>query len=310
MAVRAEAPGAYQKQAPMQGVLWMVVAAFFFAVSVGLVRYISAEINAFEQTFWRQFLGLLIILPFVWRNGLIGLRTRQLKTNLLRNLIGYAGISLSFYSVTLIPLAEALALQFTLPLFTIVFAMLILSEKVGVHRWTATATGFLGALVILRPGMIPIEFGALVALVSAACLAMSDTLVRRLSRTESTLMIVFYGYLLQAPIALVVALPGWVTPTAGHWPWLIALGVCSFIAQWGLSRAFVVAEASLVSPILFLRLPIVAAIGYVFFAQVPDIWTWVGALIIFGSSYYAARREAMHQRARRQAANDTLQRGT
>lgn len=305
MAVGAAAPGAYQKQAPLKGVLWMVVAAFFFAVSVGLVRHIAANIDAFEQTFWRQFLGLLIILPFVWRNGIVGLRTRQLKTNLLRNAIGYAGISLSFYAVTLIPIAEAMALQFTLPLFTIVFAMLVLHEKVGVHRWTATAIGFLGALVILRPGMIPIAFGALVALASAAFLAMSDTLVRRLSRTESTLMIVFYGYLLQAPIALAVALPNWVTPSAADWPWLIALGACSFIAQWGLSRAFVIAEASLVSPILFLRLPIVAIIGYFFFAQVPDIWTWVGAFIIFGSSYYAARRETMHHRARQRAAIQT-----
>lgn len=298
MAVRTEAPGAYQKQAPLQGVLWMVVAAFFFAVAAGLVRHISTNIDAFEQAFWRQFLGLLIILPFVWRNGLIGLRTRQLKTNLLRNLAGYTGISLYFYSVTLIPLAESLALQFTLPLFTIIFAMLILGENVGAHRWTATVVGFLGALVILRPGMIAVEIGALVALTAAACLAMSDTLVRRLSRTESTLMIVFYGYLLQVPLAFAVALPDWVTPSAADWPWLLALGACSFIAQWGLSRAFVLAEASLVSPILFLRLPIVAVIGYFFFAQIPDLWTWVGAVIIFGSSYYAARREAMHRRRR------------
>jgi len=296
MTEQAASPGEFQKQAPLQGVLWMVLAAFFFAVSVGLVRYLSTTIHAFEQTFWRQVLGLLIILPFVWRNGLIGLRTRQIKTNLLRNLIGYAGISMSFYCVTLIPIAEAMALQFTLPLFTIVFAMLILGEKVGPHRLAATAIGFLGALIILRPGMIAIQFGALVALGSAACLAMSDTLVRRLSRTESTLMIVFYGYVLQTPIAFAAAQPVWVTPSAADWPWLIALGACSFIAQWGLSRAFVLAEASLVSPILFLRLPIVAAIGYAFFAQVPDIWTWVGAAVIFGSSYYAARREASHQR--------------
>jgi drug/metabolite transporter (DMT)-like permease len=296
MTAQAASSGAYQKQAPLQGVLWMVLAAFFFAVSVGLVRYLSTTIHAFEQTFWRQCLGLLIILPFVWRNGLIGLRTRQLKTHLLRNLIGYAGISLSFYCVTLIPIAEAMALQFTLPLFTIVFAMLILSEKVGPHRLAATAIGFLGALIILRPGMIAIQFGAVVALASAACLAMSDTLVRRLSRGDTTLLIVFYGYLMQAPFSLAGALPVWTNPSASDWPWLIALGVCSFIAQWGLSRAFVLAEASLVSPILFLRLPIVAAIGYTFFAQVPDIWTWVGAAVIFGSSYYAARREAVHQR--------------
>ena len=296
MTAEAALPGQYQKQAPLQGVLWMALAAFFFAVSVGIVRYLSPTVHAFEQTFWRQSLGLLIILPFVWRNGLFGLRTRQFKSHLARNLIGYAGISLSFYCVTLIPIAEAMALQFTLPLFTIVFAMLILGEKVGPHRWTATVVGFLGALIILRPGMIPIAFGALVALASAACLGMSDTLVRRLSRRDTTLLIVFYGYLMQTPFSLAGALPVWTFPSAADWPWVIALGVCSFVAQWGLSRAFVIAEASLVSPILFLRLPIVAVIGYVFFAQEPDIWTWVGAAVIFASSTYAARREAQHQR--------------
>lgn len=296
MAGRTEAQGGYQAQSPLKGVLWMAVAAFFFAVSVGLVRHISETIDAFEQTFWRQFIGMLIILPFMWRRGLSGLRTRQPGTNLLRSLVGYAGISLSFYSVTLIPLADSLALQFTLPLFTIIFAMLVLGERVGAHRWTATATGFLGALVILRPGFAEISFGMVVALGAAAFLAMSDTLVRKLSRTDETTVIVFYAYALQVPIAFAVSLYDWVTPSLADWPWLLALGVCSFIAQWGLSRAFVLAEASLVSPVLFLRLPIVSVIGYVFFAQTPDAWTWIGAVIIFASTCYAARREAMHQR--------------
>lgn len=304
MTAHAASPGGFQKQAPLHGVLWMVVAAFFFAVSVGLVRHISENIDAFSQTFWRQLIGLAIILPFVFRNGISGLRTYQLKTNLLRNLAGYSGIALSFYSVTLIPLAESLALQFTLPLFTIIFAIFILGERVGMHRWVATVTGFLGALIILRPGVVVIELGMVVALAAAALLALSDVLARQLSRTETTLMIVFYGYLLQTPMALAVAVPQWDTPTAEDWPWLIALGLCSFAAQWGLSRAFVLAEASLVSPILFLRLPIVSVIGYVFFAQVPDIWTWVGALVIFASTYYAARREALHQRRLAAAATE------
>ena len=300
MAVNSEAragaqPGA-PAQSPLAGVLWMVVAAVFFAVSVGLVRHISETINAFEQTFWRQFIGLILILPFLLRSGLPAFRTRQIKTNLLRALVGYAGISLAFYSVTLIPLADALALQFTLPLFTIVFAMVILGEHVGLHRWAATVIGFAGALVILRPGYAEVSFGMIVALGSAAFLGLSDTLVRQLARTDAAATILFYTFALQVPIAFAVALYDWVTPTAADWPWLIALGLCSFIAQWGLSRAFVLAEASLVSPVLFLRLPVVAAIGYVFFAQVPDVWTWVGALIIFASTWYAAHRETLHRR--------------
>ena len=186
MAVRTEAPGGYQAQAPMKGVAWMAVAAVFFAVSVGLVRQISGTIDAFEQTFLRQFIGLLLILPMVWRGGFAAFRTRQIGTHFLRSLVGYVGIALSFYSVTLIPLAESLALQFTLPLFTIVFAMLVLGERVGAHRWAATATGFLGALVILRPGFAEVTFGVMVALGAAAFLARSDTFVRRLSHSDAT----------------------------------------------------------------------------------------------------------------------------
>ncbi|NQV54303.1 MAG: DMT family transporter [Rhodospirillales bacterium] len=294
--------GGYQTQSPAKGIVWMIVAAVFFSISVGLVRYLSGTIDAFEQTFWRQFMGAVILLPFVLRRGLKGFKTHQIKTNLIRNVAGYLGISLSFYSITLIPMADSQALQFTLPMFTVVFAVFILSEKVGLHRWIAIGIGFLGALVILRPGFVEINLGMIVALAAAASFGISDTLVRKLSRTDGTLLIVFYSFALQVPIALAVASFNWVTPSLTDWPWLIALGIASFAAQWALSRSFVLAEASLVSPILFIRLPMVAAIGYFFFGQQPDIWTWVGAAIIFFGAIYSARREALHQRERRAAA--------
>jgi len=274
------------------GILWMALAAVFFSISFGLVRHISETIDAFEQTFWRQVIGVIILLPFAWRAGFKGLKTRQLGTNLIRNAVGYVGISMSFYSITLIPMADSVALQFTLPLFTMVFAYLILNEKVGRHRIAATVVGFAGALVILRPGIVEINLGMTVALLAAASFGVSDTLVRRLSRTDGTTLIVFYGFALQIPIALAVSLFNWVTPSLADWPWLIALGLTSFAAQWSLARAFVLAEASLVSPVLFIRLPMVAVIGFFFFAQVPDIWTGVGAVIIFAATYYSARREA------------------
>ena len=112
-------------------------------------------------------------------------------------------------------------------------------------------------------------------------------------------MIVFYSFALQVPLALAVAAFHWVWPSAEDWLWLLALGFVSFGAQWSLSRAFVLAEASLVSPGLFARLPFVALIGFVFFGEVPDVWVWVGAAIIFGATTYSAQREAMRHRMRR-----------
>ncbi|MDP6429436.1 MAG: DMT family transporter [Rhodospirillales bacterium] len=301
MAGGGETEHGYQKQAPLKGILWMAVAAVFFSISMGLVRHISLTIDAFEQTFFRQFLGMLIMLPFMLRGGFASFRTGQLKTNLIRNVAGYLGISMSFWAVTLIPLADATALQFTLPLFTIIFAMILLAERVGRHRWIATVIGFAGALVIIRPGFAEINLGMVVALAAAASFGISDTLARRLSRTDSTNSIVFFSFALQVPIALAVALFNWVTPSLADWPWLIALGLASFGAQWSLSRSFVLAEASLVSPVLFFRLPMVAVIGFFFFDELSDIWTWIGAAIIFSATYYSARREASHHRAKQAA---------
>lgn len=270
----------------------MASAALFFSIAFGLVRHISETINAFEQTLFRQIMGMLIMLPFMLREGRAGFKTFQLKTNLIRNLAGYAGISLSFLSVTLIPLAESVALNFTLPLFTTIFAYILLKERPGAHRWLATALGFAGALVILRPGLIEVSFGMIVALLAAASFGVSDSLCRKLAQTDSTNSIVFYGFAMHVPLAIPLAVVNWVTPTLADWPWLIAMGLTSFGAQYSLSKAFILAEASLVSPVLFLRLPIVAVIGWVFFAQTTDIWTWIGALIIFAATYYSARREA------------------
>lgn len=295
MSEPASPPAYRHAQSPIGGILWMALAALFFSVSFGLVRHISDTINSFEQTFFRQLIGLLIILPFVLREGRAGFKTHQITITIVRNVAGVAAITMSFLAVTLIPLVDALALQFTLPLFTILFAYILLRERPGAHRWLAMVFGFAGALVILRPGIIEISAGMLVALGAAASFGVSDTLCRKLAQTDSTNSIVFYSFAIHVPLALPLALVDWVTPTAADWPWLLAMGLTSFGAQYSLSKAFILAEASLVSPVLFVRLPMVALIGYIFFAQVPDLWTWVGAFIIFAAAYYAAHRERLNQ---------------
>ena len=180
-----------------------------------------------------------------------------------------------------------------MPIFAILFAVMILKEQVGSHRWVAMALGFVGVLVVLRPGFQEINLGMLAALGAAACFGLSDVLLRKLSRTDMTLSIVFYSFAFQLPFSLPLALTNWVMPTPTQLLWLAAMGAMSFGAQWSLSRAYILADASVVSPVLFIRLPMVSVIGFVFFGQVSDIWIWIGAVIIFGSTYYAARREAI-----------------
>ena len=146
-------------QSSVRGILWMALAAVFFSIAFGLVRHISEFINPYEQTCFRHIFGILILAPFVVRSGGGSIRTYQFKLNVFRNFVGNAGTTLSFLSVTMISLTDSLTLHFTLPIFAILFALLILKEKVGSHRWIAVVVGFLGVLVVLRPGFQEVNIG-------------------------------------------------------------------------------------------------------------------------------------------------------
>ena len=209
----------------------------------------------------------------------------------IRTAVSYLGMATSYYSVTLIPLADAVSLQFTSPLWVALLAMVFLGESVGINRWGAIALGFIGVLVIMRPGFAEIGIGMLIALSAALFYAGGDITVRALSRTDSIPVIMFYGYILQLPLAVVPAALTWTTPGWDVVPALIAFVAVALGAQYCMTVSLSIADASLVTPVLFMRLPFVAAIGFVFFAQTPDNWTWLGAAIILSSTYVLARWE-------------------
>ena len=282
---------------PVQGIAWMAGAALCFSVSISLVRYLSDAMTTFEIVFLRQVFGLVFMLPWLARAGVGALKTTRLKLHGQRAGVGYAGMATAYYSVTLIPLADSVTLQFTLPLFTALIAMWLLGERVGFHRWAAIAAGFVGVLAIVRPGFAEFNIGMLLALAAAVFYGGTDTSARALASTDSTPVIMFYSFILQIPLAAVPALVTWTTPGWDVMPALLAFAITATGAQWCLTQSLSAAEASLVSPVLFLRLPFVAVIGYVFFAQTSDIWTWIGAAIIIGSTLAIARREATLVRA-------------
>lgn len=282
--------------AATRGMLWMFGAALFFSASVGFVRYLSDFMSTFEIVFFRQMIGFAFMLPWLYRVGLPGLRTNRLPMQSLRSALSYFGMLASYFSFTQIPIADAVALQFTTPLFTTVFAIIFLKELVGGHRWMALLFGFIGVLVIVRPGFGALNFGIPAALCAAACYAGSNVVNRSLSRTDSTPLIVFYSFALQIPLAAVPAAVTWTTPGWAEILPLLGFGVVSMGAQWCLTRSLATADASLVEPVMFVRMPFVAVIGYFLFAQLPDRWTWVGAVVIFASTYVLARREAAYRR--------------
>ena len=281
------------KHTPIPGILWMCGATIFFSLSLTLVKYIQDQgLNAFQAVLFRQVLGVALVLPVV----IAGTKLRELKTTVplkhgTRAVFGFLGMCTGYFALNLINIADAVALQFTLPIFTMFCAIWLLSEKLYSHRLIATLVGFLGVLIIVRPGFSELNLGIFLAIASAATHAVSDTYARYLARFDKLKVIMLYNFLFTIPFALLPAIIWWEPISVNLWPYLFAFGIAGICAQFCLTRSFSLADASLVSPILFLRLPIVAIIGFFAFSQMPETWTWVGAGIIILATTWMARSE-------------------
>lgn len=278
--------------APLQGALLMVGAALGMSLMTGLIRYASASLDPFQIVFFRNLFALAVMLPWLGRAGFAALHTRRFGLHFTRAAMGLLAMCAWFYAVALLPLAEAVSLNFTVPLFATAGAALILGEVVRARRWTATIVGFLGVLVITRPGMSEITWAMALPVGAAMVQASVAMVVKTLTRSEDPNAMVFYMNAFLTPMSLVPALFVW------RWPSLEVLGVLALIGVLAtgshllLTRAFARADASYVVPFQYAKLPFVAAIGFLAFGEVPDLWTWVGAAVIAGSAIYIARRES------------------
>jgi drug/metabolite transporter (DMT)-like permease len=277
--------------APLRGALWMCAAATAFALMITLVRQLTEDLHPLQVVFFRTAFGLLAMLPWLLGQGVGVLRTKRLRLHLLRALIGIFAMVGWFTTLSLMPLAEATALSFTAPIFTSVLAVLILGEAMRLRRWSATAIGFLGALLIVRPGIAAIDPAAFLAIGTAAIWASSTILIKIMARTESAGAITTYMVLLTTPMTLAAALFVWRNPTFAQLGWAALLGTAGSIGHFCMSRALATADATVVAPLDYLRLPIVALIAFVAFGEVPSAWVWIGGGVIAASSIYLAQRE-------------------
>jgi len=281
----------------VQGALYMTGAALCFSGMNLLVRIAAEEVNPIQIAFFRNLFALLFMLPWLARVGFTALYTRRPGLHVVRALVGLAGMFLWFTSVALLPLAEAVALNFTMPLFATVGAALILGEVVRARRWTATAIGFAGTLVILRPGFTETSALALLPILAAVFMASAVLLVKVLAREDRPGTIVLYMNLYLTPLSLIPALLVWRWPSATMLLALVLLGLLAVLAHVLMTRAYARADASAVQPFDYARLPFIALLAYVFLGEVPDPWTWPGAALIAGSAIYIAQREAKLARA-------------
>jgi drug/metabolite transporter (DMT)-like permease len=257
-----------------------------------LIRAGSLELEPIQIVFFRNFFALVFMLPWLARAGPAGLRTQRLGFHTLRAVIGLTAMTCWFYSVSLLPLAQAVSLNYTVPLFATVGAALILGETVRARRWTATIVGFLGVLVIVRPGFQEVSWAMALPILAAMFMATAALLIKSLSNTEDPNAMVFYMNLILTPLSLVPALFVWVWPSWEVLGLMALVGALATGAHLMLTRAYAKADASAVIPFHYMQLPFVALIAFVAFGEVPALWTLLGAAVIAGAAIYIAHREA------------------
>ncbi len=282
----------------LNGIAWAVVSMMLFTLTPVLVRELATDMTPIEIIFHRSMIGAIALgMYFLWHD-IRSLRTAVLRLHFARAAANFIAMTMWFQAILAMPLAEATALHFTLPLFTVILAALFLSEGIGWRRWSATGIGFLGVLVVLRPGIVAVDLPAFLVLGSAVFYAGAVIFIKMLTRTDSALAIGFYSNLLIVVVGAVPTIILWQGPTWQEIPLLFALAVIGTAAPYCLTRSLHMLEASLVAPMDFLRLPFTALAAWLIFAEVPDKWTWIGAAVIFGSTTYTARSEAKLDRRR------------
>jgi drug/metabolite transporter (DMT)-like permease len=278
----------YRSLSPVaRACLLMLLGTVMFAAMHTAIRYTTQHLPAVEVAFFRNVFGLVVILPLLVRHGPRLFYTERLGLHVLRAVLNVFSMWAFFIGLSLTPLARATALSFTAPLFTALLSALFLGEVFRWRRWTAILCGFLGALVILRPGFQALDAGALLVIVSSL-----------LGRTESSITITAYVTVLMIPMTLVPAVVVWQPPPPEMWGWLVFIGVIGTLGQIVVTDAFKLADMTVLMPLDFLKLVWATAFGIVLFAEVPDFLTWVGAAIVFASSFYIAWREAKLRRTK------------
>jgi drug/metabolite transporter (DMT)-like permease len=294
----------------VRGIVLMAVAALLFSSMHATIRHVSSGMHPFEVAFFRNVFALLFVLPWFLRLGFAPLRTQRFGMHLLRTAFNVVAMLCFFYALSITPLSEVTALNFTAPIFATLLAALILGEVVRARRWSAIAIGFLGTIVILRPGFAEVGLGEILALSSALTWAFALLAIKSLSRTETSLTIITYLSLLMLPLSLLPALFVWQWPSPEQLVWLALIGLLGAGGQYLMTESLSLADTSVVMPIDFTKLIWVSLIAYLAFGEVPDVFTWIGGIVIFGSTFYIALREQqIARRDSRAAAAPTIPEG-
>jgi drug/metabolite transporter (DMT)-like permease len=275
----------------LKATLWMSGSIGSFLLMTISGRETTSALNVFQVMELRSVIGLLVLMPLVfWSGGFKAMRTRRPLLHLGRNVAHYAGQASWLYALTLIPLAQLIAIEFTTPIWTALLAVLFLGERLTRPRLCAIGLGLAGVLIMVRPGVGTLEIGHLVVLGAAMAFGVSMVMVKSLTRTDSVVRIIFWMLVIQSIMGFGPALYVWRTPALDLWPWIVLIGVSGMSSHFCLARALVYADATVVSPMDMARLPMSALIGWLLYNEQIDIYTAIGAILILSGNLLNLQR--------------------
>jgi drug/metabolite transporter (DMT)-like permease len=296
----AVASDAARRAATLRGMAWMALGGLLLVSMNALMKRMTTEMNPLQAQFLRYLFGLLVMLPWILRAGLVAYRPNRLPGQLWRGVFHCGALTLFFLALPHVPMADMTAMMFTTPIFVLAGAALVLGEKVTAARWTAAAVGFVGIAIVVWPHL---NHGgragvwSLVMLASSPLFAASFLINKALTKHDSASVIVTWQNLTVTLFALPMALPFWVAPSAWQWGAFLVCGLLGSAAHLCMTRAFTRADISAMQPMRYLDLVWSSMIGAIFFADLPTAWTISGAAVIIASNVWIARREALERRA-------------
>jgi drug/metabolite transporter (DMT)-like permease len=279
-------------QGPLAGMICILLATACFASMNAIIRGLSHTISPIEIAFFRSLFGLFLLAPFLWWYGLGTIRTHKFKLHATRGVVHAVSMMIFFVGLSMTPLTATSALEFAAPLVATTIAILFLGEAVRVRRLVALAIGYVGVLIVVRPGLVELNDGQMLILVSVAMWAGCQLMIRELSKTESAFTQGFYMVSFFTPITFVASLPFWTWPDAQTLLILFVLAVIATSGTWLYGEAFRRAEMSAILPLESTKLIWATMLGWVFFVEVPDPLTLVGGAVIFAAAAYITIREA------------------
>ncbi len=269
----------------------IITSVFFGTVMLSFLKIAQEDVNVYVAGFFRFFLGLVIILPYIIKKKDSVLKTTHLRQHFLRAILGLPAMLLYFSALVLLPIEKLTAISFVVPLIVTILAVFFLGEKIYIYRTLALILGFSGMLVIIRPGFVDISIGVYMVLFSALLWSINIIITKKISKNDSAITILAYQSIFMSLLSFFIVIFFWEMPSLKTFIFLILASMCGTVLHLTLNHAFKLVDVSMTQPYSFLNLVFASIIGYFVFDEIPDLYTWIGALIIFTGVLIISYRE-------------------